>query len=484
MQIKNFVPRSYQETILKTAMEKNTLVVLPTGMGKTAISFLLAVERLKKYPDSKIIIVSPTKPLSSQHLKTFKDHTDIREIVLLTGAITPEKRKKIFEEAKIITATPQTIQSDLKNNRISLKNVSLLTIDEAHRSREKFANTIVAKNYIENADNPRILALTASPGGTKAKINEICENLFIEAIEIRTNEDEDIKPHVQNKEIEYIKVDLTEEIKKIRDLVNIEYKHKIKDLEKFNINTNSGKITKKLLLYYQNRFRKNLSKGNPASYYALSLIAQVLKIGFLIELIETQTTNSAIEYFEKLKVEETKAAKFIINNKIISDSMIKLQGLEHPKLKELKKFVIEEMKNKNSKIIIFANYRNTVDELVNYLKGVAKPVKLVGQKEGVTQKQQIETIKEFASGKYNCLIGTSITEEGLDIMGSTTAIFYDAVPSEIRSIQRRGRVARLIPGKIIHLIAKGTRDEASLWSSYRKEKTMQNILKNMQQKQL
>ena len=121
MEIKNFAPRSYQESILKTALEKNTLVVLPTGMGKTAISFLLAVERLKKYPDSKIIIVSPTKPLSAQHLKTFKDHTDIQEVVLLTGATAPEKRKKIFEESKIITATPQTIQSDIKNNRIYLE---------------------------------------------------------------------------------------------------------------------------------------------------------------------------------------------------------------------------------------------------------------------------------------------------------------------------------------------------------------------------
>ena len=54
-----------------------------------------------------------------------------------------------------------------------------------------------------------------------------------------------------------------------------------------------------------------------------------------------------------------------------------------------------------------------MDEIVNSLKEIAKPIKLVGQKEGVTQKQQIQTIKEFASGDYNCLVCTSIGEEGI-----------------------------------------------------------------------
>jgi len=36
--LKNFVPRLYQQTILGTAANYHTLVVLPTGLGKTALA--------------------------------------------------------------------------------------------------------------------------------------------------------------------------------------------------------------------------------------------------------------------------------------------------------------------------------------------------------------------------------------------------------------------------------------------------------------
>ena len=49
--IKGFTPRLYQETILATAAQKNTLIVLPTGMGKTNIFLMLAAQRLKQYPN-------------------------------------------------------------------------------------------------------------------------------------------------------------------------------------------------------------------------------------------------------------------------------------------------------------------------------------------------------------------------------------------------------------------------------------------------
>ena len=77
--IKDFTPRLYQETILNTCVRKNTLIVLPTGMGKTAFAFMLAAQRLKQYPSSKILILAPTKPLCEQHLDSFKKHLDLNE---------------------------------------------------------------------------------------------------------------------------------------------------------------------------------------------------------------------------------------------------------------------------------------------------------------------------------------------------------------------------------------------------------------------
>ncbi len=50
MEILNFTPRAYQEKIVASCLKKNTLVVLPTGMGKTKVAILTAVERMKLFP--------------------------------------------------------------------------------------------------------------------------------------------------------------------------------------------------------------------------------------------------------------------------------------------------------------------------------------------------------------------------------------------------------------------------------------------------
>src|SRR3989338_8527939 len=103
-------------------LDLNSFVVLPTGIGKTLLAVLLGIERLNKVPESKILIISPTKPLSNQHIETFKRNTSINEneILLLTGMINAEKRKELWQNARIIVATPQTIQKDLEKFRMNL----------------------------------------------------------------------------------------------------------------------------------------------------------------------------------------------------------------------------------------------------------------------------------------------------------------------------------------------------------------------------
>src|SRR3989338_8967026 len=109
MQIKNFTPRPYQLNIIKTCKEKNTLVCIPTGLGKTKIGILLAIERINKFTGTKILILTPKRPLADQIYHEFKEGTNIEEIILLTGKITPNKRKEAYKDSKIIVATPQTI---------------------------------------------------------------------------------------------------------------------------------------------------------------------------------------------------------------------------------------------------------------------------------------------------------------------------------------------------------------------------------------
>ena len=129
--IRDFNPRLYQQTILGTAANKNTLVVLPTGLGKTALAFMLAAQRLHHYPNSKILVLAPTKPLCEQHVETFKKHLVIAEekIVLFTGSVKPEKRGEMWKDAQVIISTPQGLENDCINRRVKLEDVALLVFD-------------------------------------------------------------------------------------------------------------------------------------------------------------------------------------------------------------------------------------------------------------------------------------------------------------------------------------------------------------------
>jgi len=487
-----FKPREYQKNVVETAKNKNTLIILPTGLGKTKCSIALAVERLNKFPGSKILLCSPTKPLSNQIKNEFIISTNIEEskIILLTGLISPKKRTDLYLDAMIIVATPQTIAEDLKHNRLNLENFVLLVLDEAHRSRMKFANTLVAKTYIQQSQYPRILALTASPGSTREKINEIKENLFIEAIEIRTEKDPDVSPYIQKKNLVFVEVDLPEEFKKIHQLITEPYQKRLKQLKDFGLTKPVSIINKKDLLTFQNSLFQQAKRGNRASYYGVSLTAATIKLTHALELLETQGLTSIAKFLDKLEHEDSKASKNICKEPQIKKAKELLNKLQetsedHPKLTELRKIVQTELENnKKAKIIIFANFRDTVKNIVKELSKIpnAQPVGLIGQKEGITQKAQLETIRKFEEGSYNIIVTTSIGEEGLDIKQISVAIFYDAVPSTIRLVQRSGRVGRLEAGKIIHLITKNTRDQAYFWKSHRDEKKMKSIVSGMQRR--
>ncbi len=492
MQIKNFDPRPYQEKIVETAKKKNTLVVLPTGLGKTKVAILLTKERLTTFENTKVVIVTPTKPLAAQIQKEFRECLDIpkEKVILLTGAIAPEKRKELYKEAQIIVATPQTIEEDIEKKRIPLEEISLLIIDEAHRSRERFANTVVAKIYQEQGKNQRILALTASPGSTKEKIDEVCKNLFIDAVEIRNETDTEVIPYLQKKEIEYYYVELPPEIRAVHELMKTTYKERMENIKSFIPYKPVSAINKLDLLKLQPYLQRQIKLKNNSAYYGLSLVAQLLKLNHAVEMIETQGISSFCEFIKKLETEETKAAKNILKEPKVQQARVAAEQLleketDHPKINKLKELLQKTTEEKpDARIIIFATYRNTVDTLLNTIRKIGiSAIKLVGQKEGLTQKEQIATIQEFNDGKYNCLITTSIGEEGLHIGEADMAIFYDNSPSSIRKIQRSGRVGRMKSGKIIFMITKNTKDAAYFYKSRRDESKMKTILEDMKEGQ-
>jgi Fanconi anemia group M protein len=491
--LRGFTPRLYQETIFATAVMKNTLAVLPTGMGKTGIAVLLTAQRLKQYPQSKILILAPTKPLAEQHLTTFKKILDLPEdkFALFTGEVAPEKRVETWQTAQIIFSTPQGLENDIIGNKIDISKVSLLVFDEAHRATGDYSYVFLAKQYQRKADWPRILALTASPGSDTATIEEVCNNLGIEAVEIRTEKDPDVEPYIQPIEIEWKNVDLPEEFKKVQHLLQQCIKSKTEQLKQHGIKGTF--LSKKELLMLQAELHAKISAGEKdyEAMKAISLLAEIIKAQHAQELLETQTVASLNKYFEGLyeqaESSKIKAVKNLTADLAFKSAYILSQKLpEHPKVGALVEYITKEIQqNKLIKIILFTQYRDTavkLSEELNKNQGALAKV-FVGQAKkegtGLSQKQQAEMLDMFRDGLFNILIATSVAEEGLDIPKVDLVVFYEPIPSAIRHIQRRGRTGRQEKGKVTIFVTKATRDEAYLWSAKHKENKMVYVLEKM-----
>ncbi len=495
--IKDFTPRLYQQTVLGTAANFNTLTVLPTGLGKTAAAFMLAAQRLSQYPNSKILMLAPTKPLCEQHLETFRKHLDIcpERIVLFTGSVKPEKREEMWKEAQIIISTPQGLENDVINKRIKLEDTSLLVIDEAHHATGDYAYVWLAQQYDQTSRFPRILALTASPGSDLEKVKEVCQNLKIEKVEVRTEKDPDVRPYIQKVKVNWLQVDFPEEFRKIQQHLQDCRKSKLLEAQTHG-HCDRVELSKTELLRLQGEMQRRISTGERdfELLRSISLVAEALKVEHALELLETQGIRPLDRYFKKMQSEsltsKVKAVKNLvqdINFKSASYLTSELvdRHILHPKLKKLKEIIDDETKsNRDAKIIIFTQFRDSAEEIVRVLNelDVSNHI-FVGQAKknglGFSQKQQKEILDKFREGEFSTLIATSVAEEGLDIPSVDKVIFYEPVPSAIRSIQRRGRTGRLEEGEVTVLITSGTRDEGYRWSAHHKEKRMYRNLEKL-----
>lgn len=492
-------PREYQEKILETCLKENCLVVLPTGTGKTLIAIMLVIEMFKKFPLQKILILAPTRPLIEQHLKTFKENLPEgwADMQLFTGKTPAGERKKIWQTAEFIFSTPQCISNDLKNKLYDLSEVSLLIEDECHRCLKNYSYNFISQQFKEDNEQGKVLGMTASPGSDRATIQKVCDNLGIKAVEIRTRESEDVKPYLQELEMDKVYVTFPPEFEEIRQLLKQIYDEKVDELK--NRKVVFGFASKTVLLETQRKIMRALTSGtkSPNMLMAASTCAQAIKISHAMELLETQTKDSFLAYIREIykQAEEQKSkgvqklAKDLRFNKAYT--LATTIDFEHPKLETLYNLVEGKIFHEpKAKIIIFAQFRETVKKISETLEKIpnVKTGIFVGQaikqhekgkSTGMKQSEQKKMIEDFSEGKINVLIATSIAEEGLDIPEVSEVIFYEPVPSAIRSIQRAGRTARLKPGSLKILITKDTRDQTYQYASQAKEKRMHKAIQDI-----
>ncbi len=490
--------RLYQLNLAGKALEGSSLVVLPTGLGKTIIALFVIASRLQRF-GGKALILSPTKPLVEQHAAFFKKVMALpeEEVLAFTGSIAPAERERLWAQGKLIVSTPQVIENDLLTKRISLEDVSHITFDEAHRAVGNYAYTFIAEKYFESAKNPHVLGITASPGSSDEKISEVCQALHVENVAVKTERDRDVRPYVQEKEIEWLQVQLPAEMAEIRGYLEKIFDDRLGTIRDLGFSAGSGKyVSKKDLLLLQKELQGEIRMGgDPAIFTAMSVVAEMMKVNHAVEMVETQGLETLRRYLEKLDAEASsssasKAAKRLMDDLYMRKALYRVKecDVEHPKLELAREIVSEQLEvSPDSRTIVFTNYRDTAEIVVNALSGVpgVVPIRFVGQgsrhkDKGLTQKQQGDILDKFRTGEYNVLVATSVAEEGLDIPSTDLVLFYEPIPSEIRSIQRKGRTGRQHKGRVIVLVTKNTRDEAYYWSSKNKEKKMLNSMHGLE----
>lgn len=484
--------RAYQFSISMRSLDGNTLVVIPTGLGKTAIALIVAASRLFS-TGGKVLMLAPTKPLVEQHLRYFQTLLNLpggtaEQCVIFTGEAAPAARTAEWEAATVILATPQVIKNDVIAGRYTLSDVSLLVVDEAHRAVGNYAYVFLADRYLETATNPLLLAMTASPGGKEEKVADIVENLRISHVETRTEGDPDVRPYIHEKEIEILNVDLPDQLKDALEDIYGLIDDRLSRLKEMGLPAPDRKnLSMRALQELNGMIQQRIAERDPKGFMAASIHAECMKLRHAVGLAESQGCLVLKTYLLKLAAEGAAPGGSKASRRIAEDfRFVRLletaEGWHeecHPKLQALPGLVEGILlEQPESRVIIFATYRDTVKMIVDLLaaRGIMAE-RFVGQatkdsEKGLSQKKQIAALKRFREGEFRVLVATSVGEEGLDIPSTDVVIFYEPVPSEVRSIQRKGRTGRHGTGRIIVMVTRRTSDEAFRFVSQNREKAM------------
>ena len=519
--------REYQNIIAVKALYKNSLIVVPTSLGKTIITLLICIDILYNWKKSKILILAPTRPLVRQHLNLFKRFTKIENICFgLTGKISPDIRKTIWKSRsiRVFFATPELVKNDLDNNLLEKDEFYLIVFDEAHRAVKNYSYTQISKKFYDNKDSKKIpmqLALSASPGSSKEKIQEICSNLYIEQTIIKSEDDKDVLPYVYNIDIEHKRFDIDTKHKEISSIIQSLIDDKIKWLIDNNLikKKKVENVYRKDLLSLGNYLKTEITQTNNSKNFFLFAALKYQSMSMILlycrDLIESQGSFSLKKFFDKFQNDIPnrtylellfdpniqKIIEILKNDKIL---------FSHPKISNLisivknflyisKENVIIESpippiyekdeENKSNfnqkKILIFSQYRDTLEVITNILDEHGIPCRgFYGQsnkkdQKGLGQDKQISILEDFKKGIFPVLVATSVAEEGLDIPNVDLVIFYEPVPSEIRFIQRKGRTGRFSDGKVVVLVANDSIDSKYLEIAQKKILKMKHNLKDI-----
>ena len=486
--------REYQVELAERALAGHTLVCLPTGLGKTAVSLLVTARRLHEV-GGKSLLLAPTKPLVQQHAEFYREalETPDDEVVVFTGEVRPDDRADLWESARVVVATPQVVENDLVGNRVSLREVTHCTFDECHRATGDYAYNYIAERYHDDAADPLVTGMSASPGGDEEEILTVCENLGLDAVEVMTERDADVGEYTHRTDVEWERVELPETVIEIRDALNEVIEERLAALKEIGVTGSTDpQMSQRDLNEIRGKLQRMINADNADGYQGMSAHAEIMKLRRAVELVETQSVESLRRYFERQRNAArssgaSKAAQRFVSEPRVQEAMRRAEAYDdlHPKFRRTRILLAQTLGIEGGeRVIVFTESRDTAETLTEFLGEHFEARKFVGQgdkegSDGMTQTEQQAALEAFRDGEFEVLVSTSVAEEGLDVPEVDLVLFYEPVPKGIRAIQRKGRTGRQTEGKVHVLLAEDTRDEAYFWIARREQKRMEEELREL-----
>ncbi|CAA7264708.1 unnamed protein product [Cyclocybe aegerita] len=521
----NHPKRDYQFNIVKNSLFENTLVALPTGLGKTFIAGVVMLNYYRWFPEGKVVFVAPTKPLVAQQVTACHETCGIpgRDSAELTGEVPRATRMRYWEEKRVFFMTPQTLYNDLLKETCDIRDIVLLVVDEAHRATGDYSYNLIVRLLMAKNPHFRVLALTATPGNNVDSVQLLIDGLHISRIEIRNEESLDLKPYIHKKVFQPHLIAANENVAKIRTLIANVMTPLMKPMQAVGLlRTNESPLS--MHPFRPQALSMELRDPSHKRFYgSLSMLSKLARamlylltgsIGSCYTFLYDVSQEPADE--DDGKKSKGKKLKDDPNFRILMTELEsqRARGFDiHPKVEKLKTILIQHFGSRlaekdgegkdnidESRIMVFSSYRAVVDEIVEELdkeRPLIRATRFIGQgadkqgKKGLAQKQQLEVIKKFMAGEYNVLVATSIGEEGLDIGEIDVTVCYDADKAPTRmvivminhdghsltiaQIQRFGRTGRKRTGTIHALLAED-REEMNIEKAEATYKEVQKLI--------
>ncbi|EJD54202.1 P-loop containing nucleoside triphosphate hydrolase protein [Auricularia subglabra TFB-10046 SS5] len=493
--------RKYQEEMLNESLKRNIIIVLETGSGKTHIAVLrlrLEVERQAALGTNKASwFLVPTVALCQQQHRVLERELPC-SVGLISGALQPDKWtsasvwKQVVSVNQVVVSTPQVLLDALRHAYLDLgRDVGLLIFDEAHHAlRGHPYNRIMREFYdpLQPDDKPFIMGLTASP----LNVDTLEQNLLCRALTTRENEEE-LRAHVFPPTLKHVIYDhrprheqpeSLQSLSTVYEDLDIEDDPSVRHLRHALQTPHDGPVDAVERERQEARLAKAVRKRNTVTHETLkkllkSALDTFYELGpwaadwFVADSVDKLRrpidASQEFSFFNsKRTTEETRYLRDILGSVRVARPSLEpdvVAAGTAPQTQALVDLLVDEKRAAEASGdiysgIIFVTLRTaslllskvisahpkTRDAFhVGYLVGWSNDERrrnVLDLLVGGNDKAQEETLKDFAEGRLNLLIATSVLEEGLDVARCNCVIRFNPANNITSWVQSRGRARR------------------------------------------